>query len=176
MPTAALMPMPKAQFFDNVGHPLAGGLLYTAQAGTLAGPGQAFPKSTFTDSTAGTVNTDPVVLDSAGRANIWLDGFYSMALYTDLGVLIYTVDNVSSAITAPVTVSGATYIDATAGPTNFNLPTVGEVIIIKIDATANPVTITATGGQTVLRQASISLTLQDESIHLVLNGINWYKI
>ncbi len=69
-----------------------------------------------------------------------------------------------------------TYADASVGTVIANLPISGEVIIIKTDASSNPVTVTGTGGKTVLRQTSIDLTVQDESIHLVMNGTNWYRI
>lgn len=93
---ASLMPQPKIQFIDANGAPYSGGLLYTAETGTVAGPGQVSPKETYTDSTAAVANANPVVLDSAGRAAVWLSGFYSIALYTSAGVLVYTADNVSS--------------------------------------------------------------------------------
>ncbi|MBV5336561.1 MAG: hypothetical protein J0653_00680, partial [Deltaproteobacteria bacterium] len=84
----------------------------------------------------------------------------------------YTVVVTAGAGAAPT----VTYADASAGPVNVNLPLTGEVIVIKTDATANPVTITATGGKTILRQASIDLTGQDESIRINMNGTNWYRI
>lgn len=59
-----------AQFFDNNGIPLAGGKLYTYEAGTTT------PQSTYTDSTGGTALANPIVLDSAGRVpnggEIWI--------------------------------------------------------------------------------------------------------
>ena len=56
------------QFFDANGDPLASGLIYTYEAGTST------PKVAYTDQTAGTPHPNPIVLDSAGRAQIWLDG------------------------------------------------------------------------------------------------------
>jgi hypothetical protein len=90
MPNLSLMPMPKLQFFDNSGSPLSGGLIYTYDAGTTN------PKMTYTSSTGLTPNSNPVVLDSAGRASIWLSGYYTIAVYDSLSNLIYTQDNVSS--------------------------------------------------------------------------------
>lgn len=81
-----------AQFFDNNGVPLAGGLIYTYDASTTT------PATTFTDSTAATNNTNPIVLDSAGRTpgQIWLTAgaSYKFSLQTSLGVLIKTDDNI----------------------------------------------------------------------------------
>ena len=59
-----------AQFFDANGAPLTGGLLYTYAAGTTT------PATTYTTRDGTANNTNPIVLDAAGRtpAEIWLDG------------------------------------------------------------------------------------------------------
>lgn len=88
--TASLCPVPKIQFFDNNGDPLAGGKVYTYEPGTTTN------KATYTDSTAGTSNANPVVLDSAGRAAIWLSGYYRIVLNDADDVLVWDIDNVSS--------------------------------------------------------------------------------
>jgi hypothetical protein len=81
------------QFFDNNGVPLAGGLLYTYSAGTTT------PLATYTTATANVANTNPIVLDSAGRPpnEVWLNGNYSykFVLKTSAGVTIWTMDNLS---------------------------------------------------------------------------------
>jgi hypothetical protein len=63
--TVALTALP--QFFDNTGNPLSGGKVFTYAAGTLT------PLASYTDRGGGTPNSNPVVLDSAGRADIWLE-------------------------------------------------------------------------------------------------------
>lgn len=66
MPTkVALAPFPV--FYDNSGNPLSGGKVFTYDAGTLVN------RATYTDRDGGTPNPNPVILDSAGRADIWLD-------------------------------------------------------------------------------------------------------
>ena len=91
MATTSLSPTPKLQFFDLNGAPLSGGLLYTYEAGTTT------PLATYTDSTGVSANTNPIVLDSRGEANVWLGtASYKLALYTSAGVLIWTVDNIST--------------------------------------------------------------------------------
>ena len=81
-----------AQFFDNNGNPLAGGLIYTYAAGTTT------PIATFTSNSGATANSNPIVLDSAGRtpAQIWLTegNSYKFVLETSLGVAIKTDDNI----------------------------------------------------------------------------------
>ena len=90
MATTSLSPTPKLQFFDLNGAPLSGGLLYTYAAGSTT------PLATYTDSTGVSANTNPIVLDSRGEANVWLNGaIYKFALYTSVGVLIWTVDNIN---------------------------------------------------------------------------------
>ena len=91
MATTSLSPTPKLQFFDANGAPLAGGLLYTYEAGSTT------PLTSYTDSTGVSANTNPIVLDSRGEANVWLGAaIYKFALYTSAGVLIWTVDNIST--------------------------------------------------------------------------------
>ena len=91
MATTSLAPTPKLQFFDANGAPLVGGLLYTYEAGSTT------PLTTYTDSTGVSANTNPIVLDSRGEANVWLGAdIYKFALYTSVGVLIWTVDNISA--------------------------------------------------------------------------------
>jgi len=55
-------------FFDNNGDPLAGGLVFTYFSGTST------KQTTYNgaDSSTASANANPVVLDSAGRAAIWL--------------------------------------------------------------------------------------------------------
>ena len=82
---AALTPVPKIQFFDANGNPLAGGKLYSYDAGT----------STYTNYGGATPNANPVILDSRGEANVWLDSsLYKLKLTSATDVEIWTVDNI----------------------------------------------------------------------------------
>jgi hypothetical protein len=80
------------QFFDNNGVPLAGGLLYTYQAGSST------PLVTYTDNGGTVANANPIVLDASGRTpqEIWLlTGYsYKFVLQTSDAVLIQTLDNI----------------------------------------------------------------------------------
>ena len=89
---ATISPTPKLQFFGNDGNLLAGGKLYTYLAGTNV------PSATFVDYTETTYNTNPVILDSRGEANVWLGSSikYKFALQDANGAPIYTVDNVNT--------------------------------------------------------------------------------
>lgn len=93
---ASLSPTPKLQFFGTDGLPLVGGKLYTYAAGTTT------PLATYTDHTGNTANTNPVILDSAGEANVWLPETtaYKYVLKTSEDVTLFTVDYVSVPLTA----------------------------------------------------------------------------
>jgi hypothetical protein len=88
---ASLSPAPKLQFFDANGSPLVGGKLYSYQAGTTT------PLDTYTNYGGVTLNTNPVILDSRGEANVWLgSALYKFKLTTSTDVEVWTVDNISS--------------------------------------------------------------------------------
>jgi hypothetical protein len=89
---AQLAPWIKAQFFDVNGiNPLSGGQVQTYQAGTTT------PQATFTDATGSTPNANPVILDSSGRANIWLStASYKFVVMDASSNVLYTEDNVTA--------------------------------------------------------------------------------
>ena len=83
---------PKFYGFDpDTGQPLAGGKVYFYQSGTVS-----TPLDTYSDETGETVNTNPVILNSAGYAGIYLKGVYKVVLTDANDNVIYTVDPVNS--------------------------------------------------------------------------------
>lgn len=80
------------QFFDDNGIPLAGGLIYTYQAGSST------PLATYVDNGGITANANPIVLDASGRTpqEVWLfTGYsYKFILKNADDVLIQTLDNI----------------------------------------------------------------------------------
>src|SRR5271154_3298869 len=90
MTAAYLSPPPVFRGFDNNGNPLVGGFLYTYAAGTST------PIASYTDNTASTPNTNPVVLNSRGECNLWLspNQSYKLALTDSQANPIWTVDQV----------------------------------------------------------------------------------
>jgi hypothetical protein len=64
--TDVLSPSPKQQFLDSSGSPAAGWKLFTYAAGTST------KLATHTDSTGLSNNTNPIILDYRGEANIWI--------------------------------------------------------------------------------------------------------
>lgn len=81
-----------AYFTDDNGYPLAGGLLYTYAAGTTT------PKATYTTAAGDVEKTNPIVLDTYGRAIFFLDGAYKFVLKDSAGSMISngTTDNVTA--------------------------------------------------------------------------------
>lgn len=94
MPTitpASLLGAPKLQLFDNSGHPAAGYFLFTYIAGSST------PADTYSDSLLTTPNTNPIILDSAGRSTVYLQpgiGYKFILQNTSL-TTIWTQDNVN---------------------------------------------------------------------------------
>jgi microcystin-dependent protein len=93
------------QFFTITGIPLAGGYLYTYQAGSTT------PLATYTDNGGTSSNTNPIQLGTDGRppAEIWLTyGFnYKFVLADSTNAVIQTYDNLYGIIGVQAT-SGAT--------------------------------------------------------------------
>lgn len=87
---ASLTPTPKQQFFDANGNPLVLGKVYTYQGGTTT------PIATYVDQVGATANTNPIILDSRGMANIWLQSTvaYKFVVTDSADVLQYTTDNI----------------------------------------------------------------------------------
>ena len=100
--TTMLSPSPKLQFFASSGDFLVGGKLYTYEAGTTT------PLTTYTDSSGATANTNPIILDSRGEANVWLGSSpYKFKLTTSTDTEIWTVDNITSIDSFIASLSGA---------------------------------------------------------------------
>jgi hypothetical protein len=91
-----LSPVPKQSFLDNNGKPLVGGQLFTYAAGTTT------KIATYEDE-GGSPNTNPVILDYRGEANVWLDPAltykFTLAPRDDTDPPtnpIWTVDNIAA--------------------------------------------------------------------------------
>lgn len=79
------------QFFDQNGFPCSGCKLYTYAAGTTT------PQVTYTSISGTTQNTNPVIPDASGSANVWIGPTpYKFVLQNAFGTQIWSSDNVSS--------------------------------------------------------------------------------
>lgn len=112
--TALLPPFPKFYAEDSNGAPLAGGLLYTYAAGTTT------PLTTYTDSTGTVPNTNPVVLNSSGLADVWLTAgvAYKFLLENSLGQVLWTVDNITGGIQGAAGAAGSVWRNGSGVPSN----------------------------------------------------------
>jgi hypothetical protein len=110
------------QFFDDNGVPLAGGKIYTYLSGTST------PATTYTSSSGATPNTNPIILDAAGRVaeEVWLtdDVQYRLVLQTAASVQIWLKDGISGFLSnsgRPIIVpSSATPAQTAAGSLVWN--------------------------------------------------------
>lgn len=142
-------PFPYHAFYDNNGDPLSGGLLYCYAAGTST------PQDTYSsaDSVTPVANANPIVLDTNGRAKIFLAALsYKFELKTSLGVLVWTLDNVQATSIAAanatdislcngrITLTSATPVttaDVTAATTVYFTPYGGNRIALYDGTTWN---------------------------------------
>jgi len=153
LPNAVPMPTPVVQYVNSAGVPLAGSFLCSFAAGTTN------PLATYTDSTAGTPNTNPIVLDSNGRAQIWVGApLYKFILYTGgnglcpgSGAVVWSADNVA---------------DTTLYFTNF-VKTAGTATLITY---VNPLAGAGGASRTVTSRLSDQHQLKDFGI--VCDGTN----
>lgn len=131
---AVVTPTPKTQFLDAAGAPLAGGKLYTYVAGTTT------PQATYTDSTGSTPNSNPVVLDSRGEANVWLgEATYKFKLTDANDVEIWTVDYISAPTTSvsAVLTGNVTISSDSSGPA-LKITQTGTGDVMRVQDSADP--------------------------------------
>lgn len=89
--TGTVMPYAKIQLFDNNGLVCNGCKLYAFAAGTST------PQNTYSDAALTSANAHPVVLDSAGRATVFLSSTsYKFRLDSAADVTLWTVDSVGA--------------------------------------------------------------------------------
>lgn len=107
MANGTLMPSPVFTGLDATGTPLSGGKLYAYIAGTTT------PQATYSDVGLTVPNANPVILNSAGRATVYLTpgASYKLVLKSSVDVTQWTADNVSAVPTS----TAALDIAATAG-------------------------------------------------------------
>ena len=83
-----------SQFIDSCGKPLSGGKVYTYEANTTT------PKLTYADTNGQSPNTNPIILDESGRANIYLaDGAYRIRVLDKKDALVADTPKISRYVT-----------------------------------------------------------------------------
>jgi cytoskeletal protein CcmA (bactofilin family) len=171
MANTALMPMPMIQFFSASGVPLAGGFIYTYAAGTST------PLATYQDSTGSSANTNPVVLDAGGFANIWLLAeTYKIVAQDADAVEQWSQDNVSAVSIAELSENNSFASIAVSGNATIggDLTVDGETTTASLDVTGaatiegvlNAATAAISGNETVGGTLVVTgaTTLDDASV------------
>lgn len=148
---------------------------------------------TFTSAALSVANENPVVLDGAGRAEIWLSArAYKIVYATSADVEIWTIDNYtgrhppsnvlskSAAYTVATADGPDTLIqaDASGGAFTITLYTaVGnsgrKVRVIKTESSTNAVTIDANGSETINGSLTYAVRGGSDVVELTSNGSNW---
>ena len=146
----------------TTGAPAAGYKLYTYAAGLLT------TLATYTNQGGATPNANPVILDSNGRADVWLSSAsYRFILKTAADVTVWDVDNISSTAGALSASTGASQI-------GYGTTTVSGALslfaLLNIAAGVDPTGVAecSTAIQTEIDRAS--------SAGLILIGTGTYKI
>ena len=160
---AVLTVYPKFQAFDSNGDPLTSGKVYTYVSGTSTN------KTTYTDSTGGTPNANPVILDSRGEASIWLDtdAAYRFVIKTSADVTINTVDGIigqQSVTSGGVTLGG----DLNIG--NYSIVDTTTNEYIKFTSTASAVNEFAVTNAATTGKPTLSLSGGDTNISMAIKG------
>lgn len=158
--TASLLQNGEQTFVDQNGQPYAGGSVY------FYIPATTTPKNTWKDPTQSALNTNPVVLDAAGRAIIYGNGAYRQVVKDVFGNTVWdqlTADVVNAAgissAMAPVVSASSTAAALTALGLGF-----GQNVIL--DASSN----LAAGHLSNLLAADTTLTIANNGNQLYLYG------
>lgn len=162
MAETSLMPVAKQQFFDNNGDPLASGNVYFYETGTTT------EKTVYSDSNGNVALSNPVTLDSAGRASIWLDGYYKVVVKDSNGATVYTTDNISSQYSQSITSvqfvdqdDVLTYISATQFSVPNNLTSTYEIgrrfkAVVTAGTVYGTITNVTAGGSPVITTVTVN--------------------
>jgi len=159
-----------AQFFDDNGNPLTGGKVYTYAAGTTT------PAATYTTSTGAVANTNPIILDAAGRTanETWLvaGSLYKFIVKTSADVLVGTYDGLP-AINDPYSinsllgsVTGTNAIAAVATPsiTAYAAGATYAFIAANTNTAAATLSIDGLATKSITKNGSATLTAGDIQI------------
>lgn len=155
----ALVAGAAAQFFDDSGNPLSGGKVYIYNAGTTT------PATSYTARNGLTPNSNPIVLDAAGRtpAEIWLTGgnLYKYIVKTSADALIGTYDNLPAVndpttINSLITVTGTNTLTGAATPALTGYTTGQQFTFVVANTNTGAVTlnIDGNGAKNVLKNGS----------------------
>lgn len=152
------------QFFDASGRVLSGGKIYACVAGATC-PGT--PLTTYVDKTGAVAATNPIILDSGGKAatngqnGIWIgQGLYKFVIQTSAGVLVRTYDGVGLGIADPGS-NGVMYrsaVNTTRAATLADLTALGVLSLSGSTAPADETVLSYDIGTGLLKDSGIHAT------------------
>ncbi len=149
----SILPQSLTQFLDSLGRPLAGGLV------TFYAQGTTTPKATYKDLAATIFNTNPVVLDASGSANIWGTGSYSMVVKTAGGLTVYSGDTTTGIYDATaVAITGGTINGTAIGGTTAAAGAFTTLVATGMNSTPIGAAFPSTGAFTTLVATSMNST------------------
>jgi hypothetical protein len=156
--------LPVVQFVDGNGVPYSGGQLFSYDAGTLVA------HATFTDSTLGTPNANPVVLDANGRAVVYLAAVnYKFILKNALSSTVWTQDNVPALSSYNVVPAAVSTAIALVQPASLTIATAGNVTALTLPVGNGPLIIRC-NNTTLLTLQGIAPGLAGQRLSLISIG------
>jgi microcystin-dependent protein len=173
--------------FDANGNPLAGGKLYTYEAGTST------PKATYTTAAGNIANSNPVILDADGYADVWLEtGGYKFVLTDSNDVLQREKDNitgggsvgfasqvVSRSSSFSLGINDQNVVNVCTEPLTVSLlpaATAGNGFVgIVVNLSSGNVTIDPDGSETI-NNASTLVIGTNGNTTLTCDGSEWYTL
>ncbi len=184
--TTVLTPWPKAHFVDNNNVLCVGCQLFTYQAGTTT------KLATWTDQGGGTNNTDPVILNARGEANVWLTPgtAYKFVLApandTDPPTnAFWTVDQIAASAPynpASVAITGGTISGVTISGATINTSTLNSPTIVTPAITGGTITGSSIAGANVcsnhsqVKSANYSPLQADQGNLIELSGNSTFTL
>jgi hypothetical protein len=156
-----------AQFFDDNGVPLTGGKVFTYAAGTTT------PLATYTTAAGTVANTNPIILDAAGRTpnEIWLavGTLYKFIVKTSTDELIGTYDGLPpindpysiNALLGSVTGTNAIAAVATPAITAYAAGATYSFIAANTNTAATTISIDGLPVKSITKNGSATLTAGD---------------
>lgn len=157
-----------AQFFDDNGNPLAGGKIYSYQAGLTT------PQTTYTTSAGNFAHSNPIILDSTGRVpaggEIWLTNgqSYKFVVNDSANNLIGTYDNIDGINDIyPINAENVAYDPPFSGAVATNVETkLAEYPTIDDFASVADAISAATGGFKILVNSNITVQIPSDAATL----------
>jgi hypothetical protein len=180
-----IAPLGRYRAFDADGNPLAGGKLYTYEAGTST------PKATFTTSAGDIANANPVILDADGYADVWLGvGGYKFSLFNASDVLQWTADNIDGGAAAgfasqvvsrsssfSLGVNEQNVVNVCTAPLTVSLLPAGTAgngfTSIILNLSGGNVTIDPDGSETINNTGTLTVG-NGQSAIISTDGLEWY--